>query len=97
MSRNYSREALIEVFGTPNPSSQAVSRWKMSWRDVRGRVRVYSYRDAMAFLNESGVDPLFYQLAADTGSDLSDQAEKYYIVFYKDEHEVFFKLHNGIG
>lgn len=83
----------MEVFGTPRPNKDAVTRWKAKWRDTHGKIQVSSFNDAIKLLTESDVDPLFYQFFAEPGHPSNDAAEKYYIVFYKDEHEVFFKLH----
>lgn len=91
-------EALIEIFGTPHPNEVTVLRWKRSWRDTRGRIEVKSYAAALNILNDSGIDPLFYQMTAESGDGARwGEGDKYYITFYKDEHEVFFKLHAGMA
>jgi hypothetical protein len=99
MSRDgkYSTEALMEVFGTPNPSPDTVTRWRWSWKHHRGRVRITNFNSAIKLMREAGVDPLFYQMGADIEGQVDDAAEVYYIAFYKEEHEVFFKLHAGIS
>jgi len=90
---------LIEIFGTDSPSASAVSRWRATWRDRKGKIQVSSFNQTIKFLEENSVDPLFYQFYADTGGDGSggDVQEKFYVVFYKEEHEVFFKLHQGMA
>jgi hypothetical protein len=99
MSRDgkYSTEALMEVFGTPNPSPDTVTRWRWSWKHHRGRVKIANFGSAIRIMRESGVDPLFYQMGADVKDTTDDWPEDYYIIFYKEEHEVFFKLHAGIA
>ena len=87
----------MEVFGTPNPSPDAVTRWRWKWKHERGRVKVPNFNTALKMLHEAEIDPLFYQTGADLGDGMSDKAEEYYISFYKEEHEVFFKLHAGIA
>ena len=95
---NVSDEALIEVFGTPAADSSTIRRWKMTWRNSDRRVRVQNFNQTVKRLDEAGVDPLFYQFYSDTGNDGTvDAMEKFYTVFYKDEHYVFFKLHSGIA
>jgi hypothetical protein len=87
-----SPEALIEVFGTPHPSRDAIIKWKARWREEKGKIKVNNFNAAIKLLEESGVDPLFYQFWADPGIQ-----KDFYVVFWKEEHEVFFKLHTGIA
>jgi len=87
----------MEVFGTPNPDRMAVERWKQTWRDTAGRIEVKNFNASVKLLNESDVDPLFYQFFAEHAETTDDSAERYFVVFYKDEHEVFFKLHQGLA
>lgn len=95
--KRYSDEALMEVFGTTGVDELTIIRWKRRWKTERGRVEVSSYNAAFTILDEAGVDPLFYQISADIGDGKSDSAERYHIVFFKAEHEVFFKLHAGMA
>lgn len=93
----YSQEALMEVFGTPNPDPSSIVRWKWKWKHRRGKVQVENFNAAIKILQEANIDPLFYQIGADIGDSIEDSKEDYYIAFYKEEHEVFFKLHAGIA
>jgi len=101
----YSEEALMEVFKTPRPDNTSVIRWKDTWRDdTERRYEVKNFTAAVALLTANDVDPLFYQLHSipyPLGNDPSGGAvfsvEKHYIVFFKEEHYVFFKLHQGLA
>lgn len=91
-----SREALMEVFQTPRPSIATISRWKSSWKFKSGRVRVDNYTTAMKMLSRMpDIDPLFYQIATDEVP--SSVSAGTYIVFFKPEHEAYFKLHQHLG
>lgn len=97
---SYSKEALIEIFGTPGVDAATVRRWKVSWRDNDRRLRVRSFTNTVRQLTAAEIDPLFYQFY--TGLEgspdgKSDANEVYYVTFFKDEHYVFFKLHTGIS
>lgn len=88
----------MEVFGTPTPSTQAQNRWRASWRNSESKIYVDSYTIAQKIIIEAEIDPLFYQFGADISENpFHDAAEKYYVIFFKKEHEVFFKLHYGIS
>lgn len=89
--RRASKEALMEVFGTPNPSLRTIVRWKSTWRESAGKIQVKSYSAALKTVRANNIDPLYYQLFAD------HDTTKFYIAFYDPEHEVFFKLHNDLG
>jgi hypothetical protein len=96
----YSKESLMEIFGTPGVDPATVRRWKTTWRDNTKRLRVRSFTDTVRQLTDAEVDPLFYQFysgleGSPDGS--SDASECYYVTFFKDEHYVFFKLHSGIA
>lgn len=93
----YSQEALMEVFGTPNPDPGSIVRWKWKWKHKRGKVPVENFNTALKILREANIDPLFYQIGADLRDEQSNKADEYFIAFYKEEHEVFFKLHAGIS
>lgn len=92
MVRKPTREELEDIFGTPRPSTQAISAWKASWREERGKVKVESYASAIKWLNEQDIPPLQYQFWY--GESTEDGP---YIVFYNPKHEVFFKMHNFSG
>jgi hypothetical protein len=88
---------LMEVFGTTGVSIKTIHRWKMTWReDVTRRIEIKSFTDTMRLLENNGVSPLFYQFNSvvmpGTGSN-----DRFFVVFYKPEHEVFFKLHQGLA
>lgn len=88
-----STEALLEIFSSPNPSFHAIARWKMSWKHTKGYVEVDSYTSAMRILRDlPEIDPLFYQYSFLPNSHVGPA-----IVFYKPEHEIYFKLHNNSG
>jgi hypothetical protein len=89
----YSVDALMDIFGTPRPNQSVVWNWKGTWRDTGTRVQVYSFHEALKFLYEHDIDSLYYQIVSDHGRGPSDTGN--YMVFYKDEHAVYFKLHNG--
>jgi hypothetical protein len=82
-------ESLFEIFGTTRPNQKTITRWKFSWRDTKGKVEVESFSSAAKILAENDVDPLFYQFSA-TASELTNRI---FVVFFYEEHEVFFKLH----
>lgn len=90
-----SPETFMEIFGTTKPSQSAVIKWKSQWRSTKGRIEVKSFKDAIKLLDEAGVEPLFYQFSAEPAENLSK--DKFFIVFYSEEHEVFFKLHNDLA
>ena len=70
---------------------QTIVRWKATWRNTGGKVRVANYTTAVRMLKSmTNIDPLFYQF-------ISGDAGESYIVFYKHEHEVFFKIHQDLG
>lgn len=91
----YSREALIEIFGTPKPSRMAITRWKRKWAAARKPIQIKTFNDAIKFMKEHDIDPLFYHFTA--GQENNGNAETYYVSFYYEEHEVFYKLHSGIS
>jgi len=105
----YSDEALMAVFGTTRPSERAVIRWKGSWKDDdTRRIQIYKYNAAIKFLTEHDVDPLYYQFVSvpatlpylDSDGNITDKGgsvETHYVVFFSPEHEVFFKLHQGLA
>lgn len=90
MPKMASSEALIEIFGTPRPSEKAVLKWKAGWINTASRIKVTSWADALRLIDDSDIDPLFYQTYADAGMDK-------FVVFYHDEDLVYFKLHYGIS
>lgn len=90
----YNAADLIDTFGTPNPSSTAVQKWKASWRETGGMVKVTNYTAAARFLEEAGIDRLFYQFWSK--HEDAEATVGLYVIFFKEEHEVFFKLHAGI-
>ena len=88
---------LMEVFGTTGVSVNTIQRWKMTWRDNGShRIEVKSYVDAMRLLNQSEVPQLFYQFTSLVMPEAGG-ADKFFVVFYKPEHQVFFKLHQGLA
>lgn len=91
-SKRYDEESLMDVFGTPRPTDSVIWKWKGEWRDTATRVRVTSFSAAIVLLRESGIDPVYYQIVS---SDDEHEIYHHYIVFYKAEHAVYFKLHNG--
>lgn len=91
----------MEVFQTPRPDPKSITRWKNKWRDdVDRRIRVDNFTAAVKLLAESDIDPLFYQFVSkpypETNTD-GYHNDLHYIVFFKPEHEVFFKLHQGLA
>jgi hypothetical protein len=89
----------MDIFGTPRPIQSVVWNWKGSWRDTGTRVKVNSFHDGLKFLHENDIDPLYYQIVSGMqnfldGTQYGSDAGNY-LVFYKDEHAVYFKLHNG--
>jgi len=91
-----STETFMEIFGTTKPSQSAIIKWKARWRATKGRVEVASFIEAIKFLEESGIAPLFYQFSSDPG-EFPETTGKIFIVFYDGEHEVFFKLHSDLA
>lgn len=91
----YSTEALMDIFDTPAPSHNAIRKWKARWRSGDNKVPVASFAAAMKLLAGTEIDSLYYQIRCDP-SDAFD-TPKNYIVFYREEHQVYFKLHNGIS
>lgn len=83
------KDALIDIFGTPSPSLKAIAKWRLSWRESNSQVQVDSFAAATRMMKENDIDPLFYQFYS-AGDEL-------FVVFYYDEHEVFFKLHYNIA
>jgi hypothetical protein len=92
----YADECLMEIFGTTRPSPATINRWKLAWRDTGGKVAVESFHAARKLLAENDIDPLFYQFRS-TSSYPDGEADSFCIVFFYDEHEVFFKLHSAMG
>lgn len=94
----YSDDALMDIFQTTGASHQAIWKWKGKWRDSRSRVAVDNFTEAMKILIENNIDPLYYQIRSEvTGDQFSGGGvDTRYIVFYREEHEIFFKLHYGI-
>lgn len=90
-SNKPSKDALLEVFGTPRPADYAVYRWKSSWRNSTNRVKVSSYTDALSQLKcIPDIDPLFYQFI--TLNEKYTGNSQSYVVFFKEEHEAYFKM-----
>ena len=94
----YSVDALMDVFGTPRPNQSVIWNWKGTWRETGTRVKVIGFHDGLKFLSQNGIDPLYYQIVSGLQNFLNgvqgeDAAN--YIVFYKNEHAVYFKLHTG--
>ncbi len=89
----YSADALMDIFGTPRPNQSVIWNWKGTWRDTGTRVKVNSFHDGLKFLSQNDIDPLYYQIVS-AGGDYAD-ATGNYLVFYKNEHAVYFKLHTG--
>jgi hypothetical protein len=89
--KRYTSESLLEIFGTSRPSSSTIGRWKLSWRDTKGKVAVESFAAANKILVANDIDPLFYQhyITAD-----NTPITQLFIAFFYEEHEVFFKLHS---
>ena len=94
-----SKEALMEVFQTPVPSAMAISNWKKRWENSPNRVAIEYYSRTINFLEANGIDSLFYQFTTEknTSDEVYWDNKITYVVFYKEEHEVFFKLHYGIS
>jgi hypothetical protein len=90
----YSNAALMDVFGSIGASPTAIVRWKQQWRDTSGKVEVSSFHSAVVLLRQYEIDPLYYQFISYTDGIMSPSL--HYIVFYKMEHEVIFKLTSGI-
>jgi hypothetical protein len=88
--KRYADESLLEIFGTTRPNQTTINRWKFAWRDTKGKVEVESFSSARRILAENDIDPLFYQSHA-TAIELTNRI---FIVFFYEEHEVFFKLHS---
>jgi hypothetical protein len=87
----YNVDALIDVFGTPKPNESVIWGWKGSWRDTGTRVKVSGFNHALKLLSEHDIDPLYYQIVS--GIQGNDAVN--YIVFYNDDHAVYFKLHTS--
>lgn len=81
----------MDIFGTSRPNQSAVGKWRLGWKDKRERIKVNSFNSTIKFLEANNIDPLLYQFYAEPGED-----KLFYVVFYENEHEVFFKLHSGI-
>lgn len=93
----FSKEALIEVFQTPRPSADAIAKWRASWRDSEHRVEVINYMNTIKFLSGiPEIDPLFYQTKTEVDPDYADESTLF-VVFYKPEHEAYFKIHQNLG
>ena len=94
-----STAALIEVFQTPRPTTESIARWKAGWKHTAGRVRVDNYSAGMKQLRAmTDIDPLFYQFAIGEDDDTMFATNATtYIVFFKPEHEAYFKMHQGLG
>lgn len=90
----YSTEALMDIFDTPAASPNAIRKWKARWRYSTTKVSVNTFSEAIKLLAETDIDPLYYQICCDAGDAWATPNN--YIVFYREEHQVYFKLHNGI-
>ena len=94
----YSVDALMDVFGTPRPNQSVIWNWKGTWRDTGTRVKVIGFHNGLTFLSQNGIDPLYYQIVSglqDFLKEVQGEDAANYIVFYKNEHAVYFKLHTG--
>ena len=95
----YSVDALMDVFGTPRPNQSVIWNWKGTWRETGTRVKVIGFHNGLAFLSQNDIDPLYYQIVSGLQDFLngvaSTKGAANYIVFYKNEHAVYFKLHTG--
>jgi len=87
MTKQPSKEALVEIFGTPKASRAAIHRWKTSWRHERPHIEINSFVHTIRIINDFDIDPLFYQFYTRTGV-----VNKFYVIFYKDEDLVLFKI-----
>jgi hypothetical protein len=81
----YDKESLIEVFGTPTPSEEAIQRWRQSWKYDSTKILVPTFASAARTAKEAGIDSLFFQFNV-----VNDNL---FVVLFKPEHEVFMKLH----
>ncbi len=81
----------MEIFGTPRPLPAVIAKWKYSWRETGGRVRVDSFNGAIKWLAEHNIPPIYYQFYFPNEPGMPSAP---HIVFYKPEHEVYFKIHH---
>jgi hypothetical protein len=92
------RDALMEVFQTPNPSASAVNRWKLSWKHSGEHVRVNNYTSAIKLLHRMPeIDPLFYQVGPMGPPAGVSHIHSISVIFFKAEHATYFKLHQQLS